>query len=251
MKISVLTVCYNSEATIQHTLNSFFAQDYADKELLVIDGASNDATLDIVRSYPPQQVRLISGPDLGMYDALNKGLELCTGDAVGVLNSDDAYHDASVLGRISVGLAGADIVHGHLDFVENHQNKRLLRRWRAGPTPVSGFRSGWMPAHPTFYVRRRVAESVGPFDLTLKVAADYDWMLRAVELHDFRLVLVDHVLVDMMHGGKSTSGWLSTIGHNLEALRSRRRWLGSGHVDYAFFAKPMRKVGQYLAKTSA
>ncbi|TIX74499.1 MAG: glycosyltransferase [Mesorhizobium sp.] len=251
MKISVLTVCYNSEATIQHTLNSFFVQDHADKELLVIDGQSNDATLDIVRSYPPQQVRLISEPDLGMYDALNKGLALCSGDVVGVLNSDDAYHDASVLGRISAALADADIVHGHLDFVENHQNKRLLRRWRAGPTPASGFRSGWMPAHPTFYVRRRVAETVGPFDLTLKVAADYDWMLRAVELHDFRLALVDHVLVDMMHGGKSTSGWLSTIGHNLEALRSRRRWLGAGHVDYALFAKPMRKVGQYAAKISA
>ncbi|TIX21224.1 MAG: glycosyltransferase, partial [Mesorhizobium sp.] len=104
--------CYNSEATIQHTLNSFFVQDHADKELLVIDGQSNDATLDIVRSYPPQQVRLISEPDLGMYDALNKGLALCSGDVVGVLNSDDAYHDASVLGRISAALADADIVHG-------------------------------------------------------------------------------------------------------------------------------------------
>nr|TIL73230.1 MAG: glycosyltransferase [Mesorhizobium sp.] len=247
MKISVLTVCWNSAATIRHTVDSFLAQDHGDKELVVIDGNSSDETLSIVRSYPPDQIRLISEPDSGMYDALNKGLGLYTGDAVGVLNSDDCFHDRTVLGRISAGLETADIVHGHLDFVENHLNKRVVRRWRAAARPAKGFRTGWMPAHPTFYVRRTVAEAVGDFDLELKVASDYDWMLRAIELFGFKSALIDQVMIDMMQGGKSTNGIRSHVAHNFEALHSRRKWLGSGPVDYALVAKPVRKVGQFIA----
>ncbi|MER9019307.1 glycosyltransferase family 2 protein [Mesorhizobium sp. M0898] len=246
MKISVLTVCRNSAATIKHTIDSFFAQNHADKELVVVDGGSSDETLDIVRSYPQDQLRLISEPDSGMYDALNKGLRLYTGDAVGVLNSDDCFHDRTVLGRISAGLEHADIVHGDLNFVENHLSKTVVRRWRAAPRPLKGFRTGWMPAHPTFYAKRKVAEAVGAFDLNLKVASDYDWMLRAVELYEFKSAKCDHILIDMMVGGASTSSLMSYINHNMEALRARRRWLGSGIVDYALVAKPARKLGQLV-----
>lgn len=247
MKISVLTVCWNSAATIRHTLDSFFAQDHPAKELVIVDGGSTDATLAIVCSYPQGPIRMISEPDRGMYDALNKGLRLYTGDAVGVLNSDDCFHDGTALSRISAGLEHADIVHGDLDFVENHLNKQVVRRWRGVPKPVKGFRTGWMPAHPTFYVLHAVAEAVGPFDLDLRVASDYDWMLRAVELHGFRTRVVDHVLIDMMVGGASTRSLRSHVAHNLEALRARRRWLGSGLIDYALLAKPMRKVGQFAS----
>ncbi|MER8798493.1 glycosyltransferase [Mesorhizobium sp. M0984] len=246
MKISVLTVCWNSAATIRHTIDSFLAQDHGDKELVIIDGNSSDETLAIGRSYPQDQIRLVSEPDSGMYDALNKGLRLYTGDAVGVLNSDDCFHDRTALGRISAGLEQADIVHGDLDFVEDHLSKRIVRRWRAATRPAKGFRTGWMPAHPTFYVKRKVADTVGMFDLSLKVASDYDWMLRAVELYGFRTVATNHIMVDMMVGGASTRSFASHIGHNLEALRSRRRWLGSGLVDYALIAKPARKIQQLL-----
>ncbi|MCV3210556.1 glycosyltransferase [Mesorhizobium sp. YC-39] len=248
MKISVLTVCWNSAATIRHTVDSFFAQDHDAKELVVVDGGSSDETLAIVRSYPQDRIQLISEPDSGMYDALNKGLRLYTGDAVGVLNSDDCFHDHTVLRRISASLEQADIVHGDLDFVEDHLNKRVVRRWRAVRRPAKGFRTGWMPAHPTFYVRRKVAEAVGAFDLDLKVASDYDWMLRAVELHGFESVTTNHILVDMMVGGASTRSLGSYIGHNLEALRSRRQWLSAGPIDYALVAKPVRKLGQFLSK---
>ncbi|MER9546239.1 glycosyltransferase [Mesorhizobium sp. M0437] len=246
MKISVLTVCWNSAATIRYTIDSFLAQGHDDKELVVIDGNSSDDTLAVVRSYPQEQIRVISEPDSGMYDALNKGLRLYTGDALGVLNSDDCFHDRTALGRISAGLQHADIVHGDLDFVEDHLSKRIVRRWRAAARPPKGFRTGWMPAHPTFYVTRKVADVVGAFDLSLKVASDYDWMLRAVELHGFQTAVTDHVLVDMMVGGASTRSLASHIGHNLEALRARRRWLGSGPVDYALVAKPARKLKQLV-----
>lgn len=214
----------------------------------MVDGASSDETLSIVHSYPQEQMRLLSEPDRGMYDALNKGLRLYTGDAIGVLNSDDCYHDRFVLSRISEALQEADVAHGSLNFVENQLTKRVVRRWRATPKPSKGFRSGWMPAHPTFYVRRTVAEAVGDFDLELKVASDYDWMLRAIELFGFRSVLIDQVMIDMMQGGKSTKGIWSHVAHNIEALHSRRKWLGSGPVDYALVAKPARKLGQFIAR---
>ena len=246
MKVSVLTVCRNAERTIAHTLDSFFAQEHADKEMVVVDGASGDDTLAIIARYPQSLIRLVSEPDTGMYDALNKALRLCSGQAIGVLNADDTYHDGTVLSRISDRLDSADIVHGHLNFVTDHAGKHLVRRWRARPRPPGGFRRGWMPAHPTFYVRRDVAETVGTFDLSLATSADYDWMLRAIELHDYRLELLDHVLVDMMQGGRSTSGLRSSLKHNMEALRSRRKWLGSGLVDYALIAKPARKISQFV-----
>lgn len=250
MKISVLTVSFNSAATIAHTVESFLAQDHAEKEMILVDGASGDGTVEIVRSFGSECIRIVSEPDEGMYDALNKGLRLFGGDAVGVLNSDDTYHDTSALSRIAEGLAKRDIVHGHLDFVVDHVSKRPVRRWRAEARPARGFRTGWMPAHPTFYVRRAVVDRVGPFDLTLKTASDYDWMLRAVELHDHTIGQIDHVLIDMQHGGKSTTSLGAHVAHNLEALQARRRWLNSGLIDYALVAKPARKIGQFLNRSA-
>lgn len=248
MRISVITVCRNAEETIAHTLDSFVAQDHDDKEMLVIDGASTDGTADVVRRYGGGQVSFVSEPDCGMYDALNKGLARFSGEAVGVLNADDAYHDTTALSQVARFLSAADMVHANLNFVNNHTEKRVVRQWRAEPPPEGGFRTGWMPAHPTFYVRRAVAEAVGSFDLTLKIAADYDWMLRAIDLHDYLLGTMDAVLVDMQAGGKSTAGLGSHVAHNLEALRARQRWLNAGWVDYALVAKPARKLGQFVRR---
>lgn len=243
MKISVLTVCYNSAATIRRTLESFCAQDWADKEMVVVDGGSRDGTQAIVGEYLGRGVSMTSESDRGMYDALNKGLRLYSGDAFGVLNSDDAYHDAGVLRAVAGALADADMVHGDLDFFDD--SGRIVRRWRSENRPAAGFRSGWMPAHPTFYVRREVAQAVGEFDLGYPTASDYDWMLRAIDLNQFRLARLDRIMVDMAMGGKSTRGIGAHLQHNLQALRIRRKWLGSGLVDYALFAKPARKLGQF------
>jgi glycosyltransferase involved in cell wall biosynthesis len=244
MKISVITVCFNAEKTIGRTIASFLAQDHADAEMIIIDGASTDGTLKVVNGFAHERIRVLSEPDDGMYDALNKGLRLVRGSAVGVLNADDAYADDSVLGRIASALEYCDIVHGHLDFI--NRRGAVARRWRAEPRPRGGFATGWMPAHPTFYVRREVADYVGPFDTRIGTAADYDWMLRAVDLNRFSIGMIDHVLVRMSLGGKSTSGLRSYLRHNLEALDVRRRWLGAGIVDYALIAKPARKIGQLM-----
>ena len=246
MRVSVLTATFNSGKTLRSTIESFLAQDHDDKEMLILDGASSDDTLAIAESFRAPNISIHSGKDRGLYDALNKGLGLYAGSVVGVLNSDDAYHDRTILSRVASAIADADAVHGDLDFVTNHLDKAVVRRWRADDPPATGFRSGWMPAHPTFYVRRELAELVGFFDLTYPIAADYDWMLRAIDVHGAQLARIPHVMIDMQVGGMSTNSWRAYLRHGIESLRARQRWLGAGVVDRAFVLKPARKIGQFL-----
>lgn len=247
MKISVVTVCFNSAATVGWTLESFFAQTHGEKELVVVDGGSRDDTLKIVETFGRDGVTVISEPDRGIYDAMNKGLARFAGAAVGFLNSDDRFKDHAALSAVAETLERSEIAFGDLDIVRSHESRDVVRRWRTGPYHKGAFRQGWMPAHPTFYCRRSVVEAVGDFDLRYRVGADYDYMLRAMELFEFRAAPVGHVLVEMLHGGESSSSLRSHLRHNLEALDSRRRWLGAWPVDYALFAKPLRKLPQLLA----
>jgi glycosyltransferase len=244
MKISTVTVSFNSQATIGHTILSFLAQTHPDKEMLVIDGGSRDGTLEIVRGFASGAIRVISEKDRGIYDAMNKGLKNFSGDAVGFLNSDDTYHDDTVLERIAAALEGGDAVHGDLMMVKDHAAKEVVRSWRAGPFRAGAFRKGWMPPHPTFYVRRELAASVGAFDLGYRISADYDFMLRALELHARRTIYVPHPFVDFMVGGASTRGARAVVDGNLECLRSRRKHLGAPLLDWALLAKPARKLRQ-------
>lgn len=250
MKLSVITVCFNAAATIANTIESFLEQDYRDSELLVIDGASRDGTAEIARRFGDPRVAVVSEPDQGLYDAMNKGLARFSGDAAGFLNADDRFAGPETLSAIAGGLQTADIVSGNLDFVTDHVSSRVVRRWRGTPYWRGAFRRGWMPAHPTFYARRKVIEAVGRFDLRFKIAADYDFMLRAYEMNSFVSTHLDRVLVKMMTGGASTAGMSSYVRSNLESLQSRRQWLGAGPVDYALFAKPLRKVGQFVGGKS-
>ncbi len=133
------------------------------------------------------ELRVWSEPDRGIYDAMNKGLRLYGGDAVGFLNSDDTFHDSSALASIAAGLAEAEVVYGDLIFVSDHRSKRVLRTWKAGQYQRRSFQFGWLPPHPTFYIRRSLADRIGPFDLNYGSAADYDFMLRAMELHKPRI----------------------------------------------------------------
>lgn len=244
MKISAVTVSYNSAATIGGTIESFLRQDYPDKELVVIDGASSDDTLKIVESFGSSAIRVFSEPDRGAYDAMNKGLLRFAGDAMGFLNSDDTYHDDHVLTRIARGLENADMVYGDIHMVADHDSKRLIRSWKAGKYGRWSYHLGWMPPHPTFYARRHVIEAVGEFDLTYPIAADYDFMLRAMVKNDFRAAYVTHVLVDFQLGGISTKNWKATVQGNLECLHSRRTHLRSPTIDAALFLRPLRRIVQ-------
>jgi glycosyltransferase len=246
MKISVVTVCRNSEATLRNALESFLSQTYRDKSLLVVDGASTDSTLNIARSYRSPEITVISEPDRGIYDAMNRGLRLFDGDAVGFLNSDDAFHDTGALSSIAAGLQDADIVYGDQTLVADHDSKRLIRMWRAGEfrRDVS-FRMGWVPPHPTFYARRSVVEKIGEFDLRYSIASDYDFMLRAMAVEDFRVKYIPKTLIDYKLGGTSSKGLRNIVRGNLECLDSRRRHLRSGLIDLALFLRVLRRLAQF------
>jgi glycosyltransferase involved in cell wall biosynthesis len=245
VKVSVITVCYNAEKTIAFSIESFLRQTHGSKELLIIDGASTDGTMDIVQSFKGDSILTISERDRGLYDAMNKGLARFSGEAVGFLNADDRYHDRNVLSDIAGALEESDIVFGNLDFVADHMTSRVVRRWRGSAFRRGAFKRGWMAAHPTFYVRKAVAAAVGSFNTELRIAADYDYMLRALELHPFRTQFLDRIFVDMMAGGNSTAGLFSYLRGNHESLKARQRWLGSGLIDLALAAKPLRKIGQF------
>jgi glycosyltransferase len=245
MKISVVTASFNSEATIGFTIESFLRQDHPEKEMLVIDGASRDGTLKIVESFGSAAIRVLSEPDKGVYDAMNKGFRLFEGDAIGFLNSDDTFHDADVLAGIADGLAEADIVYGDLNMVTDHRTKRLARVWRGGTFNRStSFQLGWVPPHPTFYMRKEVVQKVGQYDLSYVTTADYDYMLRAMALNDFRVRYIPRVIADFQMGGISTSGLGVTIRGNLECLRSRRAHLNAPVIDAAFFLRFVRRIFQ-------
>jgi glycosyltransferase len=244
MKISVVTASFNSEATIGFTIESFLSQRHPEKEMLVIDGASGDGTLKLVESFASDAIRVFSEPDNGVYDAMNKGFHLFEGDAVGFLNSDDTFHDANVLAEIASGLQDADIVYGDLNMVTDHRTKRLARVWRGGAFRRYSFQLGWVPPHPTFYMRREVARKVGDYDLSYLTTADYDYMLRALALNDFRARYIPRVIADFQMGGISTSGLGVTIRANLECLRSRRQHLNAPLIDAAFFLRFLRRIFQ-------
>jgi glycosyltransferase len=245
MKISVISVCLNSEKTIGLTIESFLAQNHAEKELVIIDGVSRDRTLEIARSFNSEQVRIFSEKDAGIYDAMNKGLRQFSGDAVGVIGSDDTFHDPTALARIAKAMERADIVYGDLYFVTDHVSKRAVRTYRPGKYRTGAFKWGWMPPHPTFYVRREVVDQVGLFDTRYRIGADYDYIVRAMHPGRYRDAYVPEILVDFQKGGVSTRGlFKSVLTQNREALDSRRRWLGAPPIDLAFFLKPARSFLQ-------
>jgi glycosyltransferase len=241
MKVSVITAAYNSQATISYTIESFLSQGHSEKEMLVIDGASSDATLRIVESFRSDDIRVVSEKDSGVFDAMNKGLHLFQGDAVGFLNSDDTFHDPGVLAEIAEAMQDADIVYGDLHMVSDHTTKNLVRLWRGGTFRRFSYQLGWVPPHPSFYMRREVAQKVGDYDLTYATTADYDYMLRALALNNFRVRYLPQIIADFQMGGISTKGWGVSIRGNLECLRSRRVHLNAPIVDAAFFLRFLRR----------
>lgn len=244
MKLSVVTVCFNSESTIKTTIDSFVSQTHDDKELLIIDGGSRDNTLDIVNSYRSADISVVSEPDEGVFDAMNKGLRIFSGDAVGFLNSDDTFHDDGVLTAIAGALDTADIAYGDLLMVTDHDTKEVVREWRAGPYEPGAFQQGWQPPHPGFFVRREVAERTGAFDLSYLTASDYDWMLRALMLKGVDVKYLPRVLADFQMGGVSTRDWKATLRGTQETLRARRAHLNAPPVDAAVFLRLLRRLFQ-------
>jgi len=225
MKLSLITVTYNSSKTLLDTFQSVFSQTYSDIEYIIIDGASKDNTVSIIKEYEPKfngRMKWVSEPDKGLYDAMNKGIRMATGDVIGILNSDDLFMDNDVISDIAAAFdEQADAIFGNLYFVEQENVNQIVRVWKG--SPYKSFKSGWHPAHPTFYVRRELYEKYGVFDTTFDVSADFELMLRLIEKYGIRTKYLDRYMVRMRMGGESTGSLKNIIRGNKNIFRAFRK----------------------------
>ena len=218
MKISIITVCYNSVTTIERAMISVLSQNYPGLEYIIIDGGSTDGTVDLIKKYRGRIAHFVSEKDGGIYDAMDKGIAAATGDVVGILNSDDQYADDNVLSVVvaafargagnDVDGASVDAVYGNIAYFKKETPSKFFRYWKAGAFSRAKMRNGWMPPHPAFFVRRTWYEQHGNFRLDFGTAADYELLLRFM-LADIRMKYIDHTLVYMQAGGASGKNFVT------------------------------------------
>ncbi len=279
MKISIITATRNCAATVADCMTSIRRQTHPHIEQIIIDGASTDSTLDIVqgsgrhverlpshpsrlprpsapgKTHAPRRTVLLSEPDSGIYDAMNKGIALATGEIIGILNSDDSYADDQVLAKVAAVFADPTVMSCYGDLVYVKKRETLIhpspfvvhRHWKAGPFESGKFYQGWMPPHPTFFVRRSVYERYGSFRLDLGSAADYELMLRFLLKERISAAYIPSLLVAMLLGGASNA----TLKNRLRANRmDRRAWEVNGLTPkpWTILLKPLRKITQWLVR---
>jgi glycosyltransferase len=225
MKISIITATFNSAAHIAGCITSVNEQTDTNIEHIIVDGASKDNTLEIIRSIPNRVTRIVSEPDKGIYDAMNKGIRLATGDVIGILNSDDFYASNDILERImkTFETENCNSVYGNLDFVAPNNPSKVIRHWKSSPFVRGSFAKGWHPPHPAFFVKREIYEKYGLFDTSLNVSADFELMLRFLEKHNISTHYLDETIVKMRYGGVSTTSLNGILTGNKNILKALKK----------------------------
>ena len=248
MKVSIVTVCYNSEKTISDTLDSLESQTYQDIEYLVIDGASSDNTVELVNKNSSRVSKIISERDTGIYDALNKGIKASTGDVVGFLHSDDLFASATVIEDVVAKFkeTDSDAVYGDLKYVAQHDISKVIRLWKSGEYNIKLIKRGWMPPHPTFFMKRELYEKFGCFDLNFKIAADYDSLLRYLWVNKISISYLPEVLTLMRVGGESNRSLSNIIQKTTEDIAALKK--NNVPVISAIIWKNLSKIPQFVFK---
>jgi len=246
--VSIITPSYNSAVTIRDTLESIAQQNYKNIEHIIIDGHSTDDTLKIVSEFPHVN-RMISAKDQGIYHAMNKGLSLASGDIIGILNSDDLYIDQQVLATVAKVFEDetVDGCYADLQYVSPSELNKVSRTWKSGKFTARSFYWGWMPPHPTVFLRRRVYDAVGNFNQSLRSAADYEFLLRVFLKNNFKFEYIPKTLVKMRTGGMSNASLRNRFRANRE---DHLAWELNDLKPYFFtlYLKPFRKIFQFLIK---
>lgn len=247
MKISIITVVYNGESTIKNCIESVLSQDFEAIEYIIVDGSSTDGTKDIVLSYGSRISKFMSEPDSGIYDAMNKGIRMATGDVVGILNADDFYAGTTIISDVAKAIteSGADGCYGDLNYVDASDESIVKRNWVSGTYKTNSFLMGWMPPHPTFFVKKQCYNDFGDFRLDMGSAADYEIMLRMVLKNGIKITYLPKVLVKMRTGGVSNSSVMNRIAAN---KNDRRAWQINQLRPWFFtlWLKPIRKITQFI-----
>jgi glycosyltransferase involved in cell wall biosynthesis len=250
MKISIVTVCLNSDETIEDTIKSVLNQSYDDIEHIIVDGESSDGTLSIIEKYRDKISKYVSEPDKGLYDAMNKGIKLVTGDVVGFLNADDFYANNDVIKKIAGVIQDKDVdcCYGDLEYVSPDNPDKTIRRWKSQSYRNGLFRQGWHPPHPTFFAQKNAFDKYGTFDLNYSIGADYELMLRFLQKYNMKTEYIPHVLVKMRNGGKSNKNMRQIIKANIECYRAWKK-NGLKVTPLIMLNKPASKLVQFLKKS--
>ena len=225
---SLITITYNSERTVRDTFNSVLSQSYKNIEYIVVDGGSKDATLDIICEYESKfksHLKWISESDKGIYDAMNKGIKMATGDVIGIINSDDLLYDSNAIEDIAKCFEErkVDCVYGNLEFVKADNTDSVVRTWISSQYRIGSFKRGWHPAHPTFYAKKEAYEKFGVFDTSFNVSADFELMLRFLEKNQLSNYYLNRFFVKMRMGGESTGSIYKIIEGNKNVLRAFKK----------------------------
>jgi glycosyltransferase involved in cell wall biosynthesis len=246
-KISLITVTYNAESYLEQCIQSVLSQTYPHFEYIIIDGGSTDSTLEIINTYKPYVTAFISEPDNGIYDAMNKGVSLSKGEIIGMLNADDFFPTDDILASIAAAFEeeSTQIVYGNLWYVHPKSTNKVIRKWISKDFTPSLLQFGWMPPHPTFYVRKELFERYGGYDLSFKSASDYEFMLRLMHKFKLRSKYIDKLLVVMRTGGVSNRSVRNRLWANWNDFRAMKA-NGLGWPLLAVVLKPLRKISQYF-----
>jgi glycosyltransferase involved in cell wall biosynthesis len=247
MKVSIITVAFNAAETIEATMKSVLSQDYKDIEYIIVDGGSTDSTHDIVNRYKNDIAKVISEPDNGIYDAMNKGFRSSNGTIIAALNGDDVYTGNSIVNRMVefIESKNLDAAYGDLIYIDRRDTGHIKRFWKPGPYKKGAFYHGWVIPHPTFFCRKEIFEKYGYFNDKLQIAADFELMLRLIEKHRIKIDYLPEVIVKMGVGGKANV-LRGMIRGNREIIRSFR--LNGLRLSPLFFiCKPITKISQLFA----
>jgi len=250
MKFSIITAVYNSQENIRETLKSVLDQEYRNVEHIIIDGNSTDGTLEVIADYKDQIAKMISEPDQGIYDALNKGIQCSSGDVVGILHAGDLYAHDKVLKRVAEGFENqsGDGCYGDLQYVDPKDPNKIIRYWKSSPYKEGKFRLGWMPPHPTFFVKREVYEKYGVYNQEFRIAGDYELMLRFLERYKISIFYIQEVLIKMRMGGISNRSVKNIFQKSYEDYKAWK----VNHLNGSFstiFLKNLSKLPQFFLKT--
>ena len=249
MKISIITPSFNSVEIIESAIKNVLSQDYPNIEYIIIDGGSTDGTLKVIDKYKNKIAKVVSEKDKGVYDGMNKGIKLATGDIIGILNSDDFYTSENVIKKVvrTMKEKNADCCWGDLVYVDKENTDKIIRNWKSSEYKEGKFKRGWHPPHPCFFVKKWVYEKYGLFNLDFPISADYELMLRLLEKHKIKSCYIPQILVKMRIGGQSNKSIKNIIKGNIECYRA---WKINGLKanPLIFFFKPLSKVTQYFKR---